>query len=104
MRPGESLQVAAEREILEETGVVIRAAELAYHFEYIEHDDSGALRYHYVVLDYFAEYVSGEPTPGDDAADARWVGFDEIASLALNASSRKALQQLYPQQLADGDE
>jgi len=97
IRPGESLEAAVEREILEETGLVIRVGELAYHFEFIEHDDDSALRYHYVVLDYFAEYLGGELSAGDDAADARWVGFDEMETLALNASSRKALQQLYPE-------
>lgn len=99
VQPGETLIAAVEREILEETGVVIRVGELAYHFEFIEHDVSAGLRYHYVVLDYFSEYVSGEPRAGDDAADARWVGFDEMDTLALNASSRKALRQLYPQRV-----
>jgi 8-oxo-dGTP diphosphatase len=102
VQPGESLQDAAEREILEETGIVIRVGELAYHFEFIERDDQGAIRYHYVVLDYYGEYVSGKPCAGDDASDARWVRFDEMSSLALNASTRKALRQLYPQRLAGG--
>jgi len=97
VQAGEALRVAAEREILEETGVVIRAGELAYHFEFIERDERGALRYHYVVLDYVGEYVSGEPCAGDDAAEARWVGFDELSSLALNTSTREALHRLYPQ-------
>jgi len=96
------LQAAVSREILEETGVVIRVGELAYHFEFIEQDSSTSLRYHYVVLDYFGDYISGEPRAGDDADDARWVGFDELDGLGLNASSRKALQQLYPQRFSAG--
>jgi len=104
VQPGETLMAAVEREILEETSVVIRVGELAYHFEFIENDASAGLRYHYVVLDYFGEYVSGDPRAGDDAADARWVGFDELDMLALNASSRKALQQLYPQRFISGGE
>lgn len=102
VKPGESLKAAVEREILEETGVVIRVGELAYQFEFIEHDESDELRYHYVVLDYFGEYITGVPRAGDDAADARWVGFGEMDDLALNASSRKALQQLYPEQFISG--
>ena len=100
VRPGESLQAAAEREILEETGVVIRAGDLAYHFEFIDRDAAGALHYHYVVLDFFAEYLQGEPCAGDDAAEARWVSFDELDSLPLNATTREALAQLYPQRFA----
>ena len=59
-RPGETLQQAAEREILEETGIRIRAGKLIYHTEYIEHDASGGVRYHYVILDLEGEYLDGE--------------------------------------------
>lgn len=94
---GESLQAAVEREILEETGIAIRVGELAYHFEFIERDADGAVRYHYVVLDYFAEYLHGEVRAGDDAAAARWVAFDELGCLELNPTTRALLAQLYPQ-------
>lgn len=94
--PGESLHEAVEREILEETGVVIRAGEMAYQFEFIERDADGALRYHYVVLDFFAEYLSGEPCAGDDAAETRWVPFDELEQLALNPTTKDLLALLYP--------
>lgn len=97
VRAGESIAAAAEREILEETGVTIRAGEVIYHFEYIEHADSGALRYHYVVLDIAGEYLAGEPQAGDDAAEAAWVPLDHLDGLALNESSRRALQQFYPE-------
>jgi ADP-ribose pyrophosphatase len=100
VQPGESLQAAVEREILEETGIAIRAGELACRFEFIERDEEGALRYHYVVLDFFADYLSGEPRAGDDAADASWVAFSELESLRLNTTTRKALMQLFPRRFA----
>ncbi len=77
VRLGESLQAAAEREILEETGIVIRAKEPIYVFETIEKDDAGQIRFHYVVIDLMAEYLSGEPIAADDASDARWVSLSE---------------------------
>lgn len=100
VQPGESLQAAVAREILEETGVMIRPAELACRFEFIEHDDDGTLRFHYVVLDFFADYLSGEPRAGDDAAAARWVDFAELEGLPLNPATREALMRLFPQRLA----
>lgn len=96
VKAGEPLRAAAEREILEETGVVIEAGELAWHFEYLDRDDNGEVRYHYVVLDYYGRYCSGEPRAGDDADDARWVGLDELDSVVLNRSSREALAALFP--------
>lgn len=97
-RLGETLQQAAEREIGEETGIVIRAREPIYTFEHIERDEEGAVRYHYVVVDLAADYVSGEPRAGDDAREARWVAWGEMASLPLNNATRNALAQLFPHQ------
>ena len=78
VRVGETLQRAAEREILEETGVVIRAAAPVYTFDVIERDAEGRVRFHYVIVDLAAEYVAGAPRPASDAADARWVSVDEL--------------------------
>lgn len=97
VRAGEPLHRAVEREILEETGVAIRAGELAWQFEFIDRDAAGALQYHYVVLDFFAEYLHGEPRAGDDAAEARWLSFEALDSLPLHAATREALEQLYPE-------
>ena len=97
VEPGEGLRAAAEREILEETSVQVRAGELAWQFEHIERDEQGQLRFHYVILDFFAEYVAGEPQAGDDASQARWVGFDELGELALHPETRRLVESLFPQ-------
>lgn len=93
---GESLRAAVEREIMEETAITIRVGEMVYQLEYIEHDKQGALAFHYVVLDFEAEYLSGELCAGDDAEAAAWVPFDELAGLALTDSTRDALHTLFP--------
>jgi 8-oxo-dGTP diphosphatase len=100
VRAGELLRAAVEREILEETAVSIRAAELLYQFEYIEHDEAGELTFHYVVLDFAGDYLGGEPFAGDDAAVAAWVRFDELAALALTDSTREALHALFPEEFS----
>lgn len=99
VRPGEHLHTACEREIKEETGITIRAGELAWQFEYIEHDDNGALRFHYVVLDFFADYLHGEPKAGDDADEARWVAYHELTSLTLQAETERLLRSLFAAEL-----
>jgi ADP-ribose pyrophosphatase len=92
---GETLKAAAEREILEETGVRIRAGDPAYTFEYIERDTERVL-YHYVVVDLFGTFVEGEPKAGDDAAEAAWVALNEMDALPVNAETRRALATVFP--------
>jgi ADP-ribose pyrophosphatase len=92
---GETLQDAAEREIHEETGIRIRAAEPIYTFDVIERDKTGSIRFHYVIVDLSAEYVSGELTAGDDAIDARWISVDEINRLAVSSTTLQLLKNKF---------
>lgn len=90
---GETLQQAAEREILEETGVVIQAKEPCYTFDAIVRDHQGRVQYHYIIVDLFAKYISGTPCPGDDAVDARWIAQDELTHLNISPPTLELLQQ-----------
>lgn len=67
----------AEREVLEETGIVVTAQNYGVHaFDTIV---DGSLQY--VVVDVLAKYVSGQCNANDDVDDAQWVDrylFDEL--------------------------
>jgi 8-oxo-dGTP diphosphatase len=88
---GESLQVAAEREVREETGLRIAADKVVYVFDVIEHDPDGRVRFHYVVVDLEARYLGGDLAAGGDALEARWVAFHELAALDVSAATRQFL-------------
>ena len=92
---GETLQAAAEREILEETGIQIRALKPIYTFDVIDRDAAGKVRFHYVIVDLAADYIRGEPVPGDDALDARWVSAGEISGLEVSTATLKLLKTRY---------
>lgn len=94
---GERLEEAVAREVLEETGITIRVGAMVYQLEYIEHDSDGELAFHYVVLDYAAEYLSGEPRAGDDADETAWVPFHALGPMRLTDSTREALHTLFPE-------
>lgn len=92
---GETLQQAAEREILEETGILIRAADVIYHFDIIERDNFNKIKCHYVVLDLKAIYLGGDPRAADDASEARWLTRREFSDLPVNPVTRKLLNTFY---------
>ena len=92
---GETLREAAEREIMEETGVAIRALEPVYTFDVIDRDADGRARFHYVIVDLAADYISGKPRAGDDASAARWVSAEELASMKVSTKTRQLLKARY---------
>ncbi|OPL12801.1 MAG: NUDIX hydrolase [delta proteobacterium MLS_D] len=89
---GETLRQAAEREVKEETGILIEAGEPFYVFDFIERDDESRVVYHYVIVDIQCEYREGEPRPGDDADDARWVTESELSGLAVSQPTLNLLE------------
>lgn len=91
---GETLQEAAEREILEETGLVIKAKAPVYTFDLIEKNDKGSMGFHYVIVDLLADYISGELCAADDALDARWFNPEEIEHISVSGSTRDLLRKI----------
>ncbi len=95
VRWGETLQQAAQREVLEETGIRICAGKPIYTFDSIVRDAAGNISFHYVIVDLEAKYVSGNLCAGDDARQARWVGPESIDQLPVSRPTRKLLAECY---------
>ncbi len=83
---GETLLQAAVRELQEETSIQGKAQQVFNALDVFDHDDSGKLRRHFVLVAVLCQWLSGEPVAGDDALEARWFGLDELedAGLALS--------------------
>jgi len=75
---GETLAMAARREVMEETGVRIEPGAAFTAIDAIYNDGSGGLKFHYIIIYIEARYLGGTPRAGDDAADVKWVKTDTI--------------------------
>ena len=79
---GETLQEALVREMQEETGILVRPREVVLVFDRIQREGS-SVEYHYVIIDYACDYVSGELRAGSDADEVALVAPDEIGRYDL---------------------
>ncbi len=88
---GETLKQALVREIREEAGIEIRIGGLARLLDRIIHDDGKRVQYHYVIVDYWAEMVSGEPRAASDVSDLRFVPLEEVQGMAVHRDVKETI-------------
>jgi 8-oxo-dGTP diphosphatase len=93
VEPGERLEEALVREMKEETGLDVEPASALVIFERILRDDSGAVEYHYVIIDYLCTLIGGTMGAADDVARAAWVAEDEVGSYKLAPGSLAVIEK-----------
>jgi 8-oxo-dGTP diphosphatase len=90
---GERAEAAALRELMEETGVTARLGGLVDVVDAIFRSrTTGEVARHYVLFDFAATWVSGEPVAGDDAGHAEWVSPARLAQLTLWDETRRVIE------------
>lgn len=88
IEPGERAVDAALRELSEETGV---EAVITGLIDVVDGLFLEAGR-HYVMIDYAARWISGEPVAGDDALEARFVTLDQVETLVDWSETRRVIR------------
>jgi len=92
---GETLRAAAEREALEETGLIVKAGEVLEVLDRIIPGKDGAPQYHYVLIDFLCTVQGGELRAGGDAADVRWAGDGELAQYKLEQPAVEVIRKAF---------
>lgn len=90
---GEALHDAVRREVREETGVEITILRLLDVFEAPPREANGEFLRHTVLIDYVAEWASGEPVAGDDAADAAFAPLETALARLSWDLTRQAVRR-----------
>jgi 8-oxo-dGTP diphosphatase len=83
VEPGETLEQAALRELLEEVGVTARIVGFNTHVEVIDRDSDHKVRRHFVVANFAGLWEAGEARTGAEAGAVVWADPDKLGGLAL---------------------
>ncbi|HYB74598.1 MAG TPA: NUDIX hydrolase [Candidatus Sulfotelmatobacter sp.] len=91
---GESLEDAARREIREECGIEVELTDTLEVIQRITRDDAQRIRFHYVIVDFVARWLSGEPMPSEEASEVRWVRPEDLDGLDMTAGTADVIRRL----------
>ncbi len=92
VRLGEGLEEALKREVEEETGLEIEVGDVACVSEEIFRN--GDIKYHYIIIDFFAEIISGKLRAGSDAKEARWISLNKLNEIKTVDFIQKLIEGL----------
>lgn len=91
VEPGETVEDAARRELMEETGLTAELQHLVGVFDIIRRDANGILLIHYAVACYTGFAGDGDAIAGGDAAAVRWLDPENLEGLSLVPNIKAAV-------------
>ncbi len=94
---GETLKVALERELKEETGLSVRILGITAVLDRIYHDAEGGIPYHYVLVDFLCDFEGGDLTPASDITAARFVPLNNLPQYDLPQFTAATIRRAWEQ-------
>jgi len=99
---GESLQQGVVREMREETGLEVRVLDVIEVFDRIFHEEGQEVRnpprgprFHYVIVDYLCERISGEARAASDVTDIAFAREEELEKFQLTPTATRVLHKAF---------
>lgn len=90
---GETLEEALAREVREETGLEIEIVGLIDVAELVRDARAGGEDGHYVLVDFCARLLSGDPAAASDASEACWFSVAEVDALPIWSETRRIIAE-----------
>ena len=103
---GETLAEGTAREVKEETGLEVNVLDMIETFERINFgrgadetwssiEERRRPRFHFVIVDYLCERISGEPVAGGDVTDVAWADEHELEKFALSPTATRVIRRAF---------
>ncbi|HKZ21248.1 MAG TPA: NUDIX hydrolase N-terminal domain-containing protein [Acidimicrobiia bacterium] len=89
---GESLSLAAEREVFEETGYRVRATKIAAIFDKLAHAHPPALHHSYLLF-VNAALEGGSAQPSIETIEVGWFSVDELPPLSIGRATEAQIRR-----------
>ena len=86
---GETLEQAAMREMLEETGLLATPKRVMAIVDLIREG------FHYVIIDFLCDLKGGVPKAGSDASEIVWLSKGELTRLGMSPSTYEMLKRYF---------
>jgi len=97
---GETVEDAAAREVLEETGLQVEIEGLVDVGTDLHRDKASKVKYHYVLVDYLAKPVGGAVKLNAESSEYGWFSAAEVNNMNMSMGTRRVLETFFSRQRA----
>ncbi len=91
---GEGLRAATQREVREECGIEIDVTDVIEVLERVVRDSDDRVQYHYVLIDYLARWVGGDPVPSSEILELRSVPPDDFPQYQMTRGTAEVIHKM----------
>lgn len=95
LETGETLEQGVAREVLEETGLIVKPVKFYGLFQRIMRDAKGRAEYHYLLADYVCKVLGGTLQAGDDVSNVEFVTRTRLKDYTMTEGTLAVIEEAY---------
>lgn len=90
---GEPLHQAIRREVKEEVNLEVTVVDVVAVLDRVLKDGAGEIEYHYILIDFLCHGDVGQPVPGSDVLDCRFVALADLHRYTITSGTLTVIQK-----------